>query len=79
MFKKIKINDCVRKVNRELKKRLIEVEINVDGVKNNLMTSRTRFGGERLWFECPICKVRRGVIYKVGGVVGCRKCLGIRY
>jgi len=76
---KIKIEDYVRRVNRELKKKLLESELEVDGVSVCLVTSRMRFEGERVWFECPICKVRRGVIYKVRGVVGCRKCSGLVY
>ena len=78
-LRKLKIDDYVRGVGGRLKKSLVEAELVVDGVKVELITSNTRFGGKRLWFKCPGCGRRVGVLYKGLSSVGCRSCLGICY
>jgi hypothetical protein len=78
-LRKLKIEDYVREVGGRLKKSLLEAELKIDGINVGLTTSKTRFGGKRLWFRCPGCGRRVGVLYRGLESVGCRKCLGIRY
>lgn len=73
---KIIITDLVRQANKKLKETLIGGELEVEGVTVKLLASKTGFGGERLWFECPRCKRRSGVLYRrLDGLVECRLCL----
>lgn len=37
------------------------------------------YGGERPWFLCPGCQVRRGVLFSVGGRFRCRQCHQLAY
>ncbi len=41
------------------------------------------YGGERYWFECPLCKTRRGKVYLMWNagkpVYACRTCSGLVY
>lgn len=77
---KIIITDLVRQANKKLKETLIGGELEVEGVKVKLLASKTGFGGERLWFDCPRCQRRTGVLYRrLDGLVGCRLCLGLKY
>jgi hypothetical protein len=78
---KINIDDIVRQVNKEAKQQILQSNIEVMGLKLNLLTSNTRFDGKRYWFSCPICNNRVGVIYRdpVSLQIGCRKCLKIQY
>ncbi|TSC83562.1 MAG: Uncharacterized protein G01um101416_1221 [Microgenomates group bacterium Gr01-1014_16] len=77
---KISIDELVRLANRQLKQNWIKHRIELAGVGVGLVTSRTRFGGERLWFACPVCGKRVGKLYQnQSRILGCRSCLGIRY
>lgn len=78
---KIKIDDIVRRVNREVKHQVLKSQVEVMGFELNFITSRTRFNGTRYWFACPVCENRVGIIYKhpVSAQVGCRSCLKIQY
>jgi len=78
---KINIDDIVRQVNKEVKCQVLQSQIEVMGLKLNLLTSRTRFNGKRYWFSCPTCNNRIGTIYRhpISLQVGCRNCLGIQY
>lgn len=78
---KIEIDDLIRKANKEIKHRILQSQIEVMGFELKLVTSRTKFNGERYWFLCPICKNRVGTIYKnpTNSQIGCRSCLGIQY
>lgn len=78
---KIKIDDIVRQVNKEVKHQILQSQIEVMGFKLNLSTSHTRFNGKRYWFSCPICNNRVGTIYRhpISPQVGCRNCLKIQY
>lgn len=75
---RVSVNELVRKATRELKKRLVEAQIEALGVSVRLTTSNTRFNGERLWFKCPICNKRVGTLFNNEGL-GCRKCLKLMY
>lgn len=50
-----------------------------------LATTPCNFGGERLWFMCPLtvdnraCNRRVGVLYECGNFWGCRHCLNLTY
>jgi hypothetical protein len=78
----IKIQDFIRQAQKQLKLAMIKSQIEATGGMGiELSATRTRFGGERLWFICPLCKRRAGCLYRGSGeaVLGCRKCLGLRY
>lgn len=78
---KISVNELVRTVSKDLKKRIVEAQIEALGVPVRLTTSRSRFNGERLWFACPICTKRVGTLYynSSRNITGCRKCLHLLY
>lgn len=78
---KVNIDDLITKALRGLKIRLIQSQIQALGIDVNLTISRTKFNGERLWFICPNCKKRVGVLRKhpIDGTVGCRVCLNLKY
>ena len=78
---KVDINNLVRQTKVELKGKILESEISALGKKVCLTTSQTRFGGTRLWFLCPVCSRRVGVIYKhpTTSAIGCRSCLELKY
>lgn len=76
---KLDITDFVKQANNRLREILIGSNLEVSGTAVKLVTSRTGFGGERMWFSCPICIERKGVLYQIDGLVGCRKCLGVKY
>lgn len=78
---KISINELIRKSKTELKKKLVESQIEALGTNIQLCGTRTRFGGERLWFLCPQCGTRVGTLYShaMKGAVACRQCVGLKY
>ena len=75
------INDLVEKVNKDLKQILLKSEVDSLGFNIKFTTSRTRFGGKRIWFVCPACNKRVGKVYQhpSGGKIGCRNCLNLKY
>src|SRR5690606_18437656 len=55
----------------------------IDGGKNVLQHVRTagsacNYGGERVWFVCPLCGRNCALMY-ISDSVACRKCLDLRY
>lgn len=77
---KLSIDELVRQANRQLKRNWIANQLEIAGIKVRFLTSKTRFGGNRLWFACPSCRKRVGKLYQnQKGIVACRKCLGIKY
>lgn len=80
-FQKVDINLFVRKATTGLKEKLVTSEISALGLRIEFVYSKTRYNGERLWFRCPNCKRRVGIIYKhkVESVIGCRRCFNLRY
>jgi hypothetical protein len=78
---KIKVDQLVNQVQKELKKRLLEAQISTFGIDISFTTTKTKFNGERIWFICPNCKKRVGDIYKhpMEDKVGCRVCLNLKY
>jgi hypothetical protein len=79
--RKIKISDFLRKYRNEIKKTIIESELEILGLNINLTTSKTCYNGIRFWFKCPLCKKRVGVLFKhpLNNTIGCRKCLNLEY
>lgn len=78
-YQKIRIDDYVRQVRSSLKKTIIEAQLVINRQSIKLCESKTLFGGLRLWFECPECHKRRGVLYNDlnDSRFKCRKCLCI--
>jgi hypothetical protein len=79
--KKIKINDFLKKFRIKFKKVLLDSELEFMGIKVEFKTSKTKYNGIRLWFACPICGNRVGVLYQhpLSQLIGCRKCLNLDY
>ena len=78
---KIKINDFLRVCRAELKRAILNSEIEVLGLNINLATSKTCFNGIRFWFVCPLCHKKAGILFShpITNGVGCRTCLGLNY
>ncbi len=79
--RKININQMIREVRSELL--LIKLKAKVESLDQELQITSTpcHFGGQRYWFQCPVCGNRVGVMYKhaFNPVVACRKCLNLDY
>ena len=75
----VKIDDLVRKAREKFKLQFIKSSLNLSGVEIQMTTSKTRFGGNRIWFICPICQKKKGIIYKDLTFLGCRDCLNLKY
>ncbi|MBI2414374.1 hypothetical protein HYV31_00810 [candidate division WWE3 bacterium] len=60
---------------------LMKRTANVAGFDVEFSSSSLAHGGKRLWFKCPICSSRAGVLYKhfLTQQVGCRTCLNLDY
>lgn len=78
---KLSVNELVRSATKDLKKRIVEAQIEALGMQIKLTTSKSRFNGERLWFACPICAKRAGMLFydSLQNITGCRKCLNLIY
>jgi len=74
----VRINDLLNKAKEKYKREFIKSTFSLNGFDIQLTTSKTRFGGNRIWFICPICKDKKGVIY-IDTIVGCRICLCLKY
>jgi hypothetical protein len=76
-----RINDYLQIYRDQVKKIIIKSKLNLD-VHGILLTStKTPYGGDRLWFVCPLCARRVGIIYKypINTLIGCRLCLNLDY
>ncbi len=78
---KIRIEDFLKSYRDKLKGLILSSELEVLGLKIDLITSKTGFNGLRFWFKCPLCSRRVGVLfrYPLNDCIGCRKCLGLEY
>lgn len=47
--------------------------------KINIQRTKCNFGGERLWFLCPICERKFAKLYNTGLKFYCRRCLDLVY
>jgi len=75
----LEINDLIHKAREEFKIQFIKSKISLNNQEISLMSTKTRFGGERLWFLCPKCHKRRGTLFKRNGELACRICLNLKY
>lgn len=77
----VRIEDLVRQAGGQIKEALLASQLEAAGIKVELVTSRTRFGGSRLWFKCPDCARRVGILYQhpLSRAFACRKCLRLTY
>lgn len=80
-YQKIRIEDYLRQARNSLKKAIVEAQITAGEHTITLTTSKTHYGGDRLWFECPQCNKKRGVLYlsPIDRRMVCRKCIGLIY
>ena len=78
---KIKISDFLGKCRNELKEAIIKSELEILELKIELTTSKTCYNGIRFWFNCPLCSLRVGVLFKhpLTSAIGCRQCLRLEY
>ena len=78
---RIKIGDFLKQYRNKLKEFIINSEIEASGWSIELTTSKTRYNGIRLWFKCPLCNQRVGVLFKQPptNAVGCRRCFKLEY
>jgi hypothetical protein len=74
-YQKVSMKDISTDIHKEIKELLLKSKLNIDNINLNLTTTKTRFGGDRYWIECPRCKRRVGDVYCVGNEMVCRKCL----
>lgn len=79
-YQKIRIDDYLHQARISLKKAITEAQLGMNGYDIKLCESNTQFRGKRLWFECPKCHKRRGVIFHDPLNAGfvCRKCLHVK-
>ena len=78
---KIRIEDFLRIYRAKLKELVLTSELEVLGLKIDLTTSKTHYNGIRIWFVCPLCNKRVGVLlqHPLNKRVGCRICLNLDY
>jgi hypothetical protein len=77
----IDVNLFVADLRRELQLQLVASRKDLFLSQINFTYSVTGNGGERIWFECPRCFLRCGVLYRhpVSGVIACRLCLHLKH
>ena len=78
---KVRIEDLLKICRAELKKIVLDLQIEALGQKIGLVTSKTCFDGVRFWFSCPMCNRKVGVLFThpINRNVGCRTCLNLDY
>lgn len=79
--KKIRIDEVVKKSKKQILESILHGFIELDGVSLGVTSHTLHHGGRRLFFECIICKLPCGIIYKhpVTSQIGCRQCLQLDY
>ena len=78
---KISVFEIVQEAKEQLLPAIASNIASVNGYEIEFTTSKLAHGGERLWFKCPQCEGRKGVLYSnaLNGSVGCKACLGLEY
>lgn len=78
---KIRIEEFLKICRIELKRAILNSEIETMGLNIAITTSQTCFNGIRFWFVCPLCDKRAGVLFShpITAKFGCRTCLGLEY
>ena len=51
---KVSISTFLRKAQEKLKEQLVTAEIQLSNLTVELIYSKTKFGGMRCWFQCPL-------------------------
>lgn len=79
--KKVRITDILKRFKVDIKKAFIASELESMGVNIGVTFSKTNYGGVRLWFKCPMCESRVGIVYQypINNQLGCRQCLNLDY
>lgn len=78
----VSMTTLLGEANRKLKVALLENELEINGIKSRITTSRTGNGGYRYWFTCPKCDDRCGKLFRSpvnSKLIACRKCLNLKY
>jgi len=77
----VRVRDMLWEWRSLFKEALAKSSLAVEGLDLELCASETNYKGRRLWFRCPLCRERVGVIYRhpLTQQVGCRKCLNLDY
>jgi hypothetical protein len=75
------VEDCQKISIQNLNKLGYGIELDINGIKIGLTTSKCNYGGCRYWFICPSCKRRVGVLYRkpLNKLFLCRKCNNLTY
>ena len=78
-YQQVNIRDYLRIARNGLKKAIVEAQMAINGYVIELCESKTKFGGKRLWFVCPLCRRRCGVISMdlSQEKIMCRKCYNL--
>lgn len=78
---KISINSLMSEVRKELKVAILQTKLEVMGINVEITSTPTRYKGSRLWFKCPQCNSRVGILFQnpLNGLLGCRLCTGVVY
>lgn len=77
----VKISEFLRQYRNEFERVIMNTKLNFFNVEVGLTSSKMVRNGTRLWFVCPRCTNRVGIIYKhpINNNIGCRKCLNLEY
>lgn len=78
---KIKLTNFLKQFRGSLKEAVLNSAIEAMGIKIEMTTSQTGYGGIRYWFKCPFCRSRVGVLFRhpLTQAIGCRICLNLSY
>lgn len=77
----IELSALLETYRSQIKQAVISAEIQALGTPITLTTTKTPFGGTRLWFCCPNCGARAGklIVHPQNLLLGCRTCFKIDY
>lgn len=78
---KLSVNQVVRQYQRQWQQQLSEATVEVMNTPVQFTQSKMNHGGKRLWFTCPQCSRRCGMLFQhpMSENIGCRQCMGIQY
>lgn len=78
---RIHVNAILQDYKEELRKGLFNAQLTIDDTCISLCSSAVNKGGLRVWFSCPKCSNRVGILYRqpLTEVIACRKCLKLEY
>jgi hypothetical protein len=78
---RIDMKEVLRSAKQKLKKAMINLELEANGLNVTLTTSLTGNGGMRYWFACPITGARCATLFRhpVTGQLGSREAFHLKY